>query len=439
MEGSALAGTALAVLIGLILLRVPIAVAMIGVGAAGYSLAAGWGPLLQHLKTGPFWLYSTYDLSVVPLFLLMGQFAMRAGLSRALFDAANGWLGHRRGGVAMAAVGGCAGFGAICGSSLATAATMGQVALPELRRLGYAGGLATGALAAGGTLGILIPPSVVLVIYAVLAEANIVTLFQAALVPALLAVGGHMAAIALVVRLRPGSGPAGPRAGWGERWRRSRDVWPVAALFVLVIGGIYAGLFTPTEAAAVGALGTGAVAALKGRLGRRDLAEVLYGTAATTAMIFLILLGADLLNAFLAFTRLPAEAAAWFSASGLAPLAVLLLMLTVYLLLGCVMDSLSMILLTVPVFWPILAGQDLGLPPGELKTWFGILALTVVEVGLITPPVGLNVFVIDSLARDVRTAETFRGVLPFLAADALRITALVALPALTLALPRWLG
>jgi tripartite ATP-independent transporter DctM subunit len=427
------------VLMALLALRMPIGVAMLVTGMAGYVLASGWGPLIAYLKTGPYYRVSSYSLSVIPLFLLMGQFATQAGLSRALFRAANAWLGHRPGGLAMAAVGGCAGFGAICGSSLATAATMARVALPEMRRYHYSGALATGALAAGGALGILIPPSVVLVIYAILTEQSIGKMFLAAFVPGGLAALGYVAAIAIYVRRDPAAGPAGERSGARARLAALRDVWSVVLIFALVIVGIYRGWFTPTEGAAVGAFGTGALALTYGRMRLAGLVECLYGTAQATAMIFLILLGADIFNAFLALTQLPVAFAEAIGASGLAPLTVLAAMLLFYLVLGCVMDSLSMILLTIPVFFPIIAGLDFGLGAEETAIWFGILTLIVVEVGLITPPIGLNVFVINALADGVPMRETFKGVVPFVVSDVVRIALLVAFPGITLWLVRVLA
>ncbi|HSR71460.1 MAG TPA: TRAP transporter large permease [Kiloniellales bacterium] len=432
----ALAGVA--VLLLLLVVRIPVAVAMLAVGMGGYISLAGVAPLINYAKTAPYWAFASYDLSVIPMFVLMGQFASKAGLSSALFRSANAFLGHRRGGVAMAAVGGCAGFGAICGSSLATAATMSQVALPELRRYRYSGALSTGALAAGGTLGILIPPSVVLVIYAIAVEANIVTMFQAALIPGILAALGYMIAISLYVRIWPEAGPVGQRASARERLDALLSIWPVLVIFVVVIGGIYLGIFTPTEAAAVGALGTGLVALSQGQLKLPGLVECLMGTASTTAMIFMILLGADFFSAFLGLSRMPLELARVIQESGFPPLAILLVIIFAYLLLGCVMDSLAMILLTVPVFWPIIAGLDFQMPVDDLRIWFGVLVLIVVEIGLITPPVGLNVFVINSLAPDIPLKQTFLGVVPFLLADAVRIALLIALPAITLFLPHLL-
>lgn len=437
MSGLEIGVVGFLVLLALLFIRIPIGVAMIGVGMIGYVIIAGPTALLSHLKTETYWRFTTSDLSVVPLFMLMGQFAAKAGLSQALFNAANKWLGHYRGGIAMAAVGGCAGFGAISGSSLATAATMGQVALPELRRLNYSGSLATGALAAGGTLGILIPPSVVLIIYAIMVESNVATLFQAAFLPGILAALGYIAAIAVVVRINPEAGPAGPRASAAEKWAALLDIWPVILIFLLVMGGIYVGFFTPTEGAGVGAVGTFLIAVFRGGMGMNDFIDALLGTASTTAMIFLILLGAAMFNAFLGFSQLPIFAADFFQNSGLPPLTILFAMILLYVLLGFVMDSLSMILLTVPIFWPIIAGLDFGLEAEDLKLWFGIISLIVVEVGLITPPVGLNVFVINSLAKDVPMIQTFRGVIPFLISDAVRVTIIIAFPTLTLILPRF--
>jgi len=429
-------GVVFAILLVLLLARVPIAVAMLLVGIGAYATLAGWDPLLSYLKTAAYWRFSTYDLSVVPLFLLMGQFATKAGMSKALFDAANVWLGHRRGGIAMAAIGGCAGFGAICGSSLATAATMGQVALPELRRHNYSGALATGALAAGGTLGILIPPSVILVIYAILVEANIATMFLAAFIPGILAAIGYMLAVAVYVRVSPESGPSGERASGRQRFESMREIWPVVLIFVVVIGGIYTGVFTPTEGAAFGAIGTGLLAVLRGGLRFSGLVDCVLGAGQATAMIFLILFGAEIFNAVIALSRMPVEAARLIGTSGLSPYVILVVMLLFYLALGCVMESLSMILVTVPIFYPIIEGLNFGLSPAELKIWFGIIALIVVEVGLITPPVGMNVFIINSMARDIPMLQTFKGVLPFLISDMVRVFLLILFPVLTLFLVR---
>ena len=423
----------------LLILRVPLGPAMLLVGMGGYAVLSGPIPLLNFMKSAAYWRFASYDLSVIPMFLLMGQFAARSGLSEALFAAANAFLGHRRGGVAMAAVGGCAAFGAICGSSLATAGTMARVALPELERYRYSGGLATGSLAAGGTLGILIPPSVVLIIYAVAVQANIVRMFEAALVPGLLALVGFWLTIAVYVRVRPEAGPVGPRLKASERWQALARTWPTVTLFVVVIGGIYLGFFDPTEAAAVGALGAGLLAWWKGGLDRRGFVDALLGTAETTAMIFIILLGAEFLNAFLALSGFPPYLAELASTSGWSPLLILAAMIAFYLVLGCFMDSLAMIFLTVPIFWPIVAGLDFGLSPGDLQIWFGIITLVVVELGLITPPVGLNVLIINSSAPDIPLRETFAGVAPFLVSEVVRVLLLVMFPPIILFLPHLLA
>ena len=425
-------------LLVLLAVRIPIAVAMLGVGIVGYTAIAGETALLSYLKTETYWQFTADSLSVVPLFILMGQFAAKAGLSQALFAAANAWLGHFRGGIAMAAIGGCAGFGTIAGSSLATAATMGQVALPELKRYNYAGSLATGCLAAGGTLGILIPPSVVLIIYAVMVEANVATLFQAAFLPGIAAALGYILVIAIVVRIFPDTGPAGVRATFAQKWQAILDIWPVLIIFFVVMGGIYLGVFTPTEGAGVGSFGTFLIAVIYGGMRWDGFVDAILGTASTTAMIFLILLGASIFNAFLGFSQLPIFAADFFQNSGLTPMMILIGMLVLYVLLGMVMDSLSMILLTTPIFWPIIAGLEFAVSGEELKLWFGVITLIVVEVGLITPPVGLNVFVINSMAKDVPMGETFKGVIPFFLSDAVRVTLIILFPAITLIVPRLL-
>jgi tripartite ATP-independent transporter DctM subunit len=335
----------------------------------------------------------------------------------------------------MAAIGACAGFGAICGSSLATAATMGQIALPELRKHGYSGSLSTGTLAAGGTLGILIPPSVILVIYAILTEQNIAKLFIAAMIPGILAALGYIIAIAIVVRVRPqDAGQPYPRVPYGERLKLLVSIWPVLLVFFLVIGGIYMGWFTPTEAAAIGAAGTGLIALLNGGFRRGSFTKSILQMAQTTGMIFIIILGAAALNNFLALSQLPQAAAAFVAEQGFNPWMVLILVLLFYLVLGCFMDSLSMVLLTVPVIYPIVTALDFGLSPDEFAVWFGILILIVVEVGLITPPVGLNLFVINAMAKDTSLGQTYRGVLPFVISDVVRTAILVIFPPITLLL-----
>ncbi len=433
MDPLLLAAWSFPALLVLIFFRVPIGLSMLVLGLLGswfvYGAAA---PLLNQMKTMAYGSFSNGSLSVVPLFLLMGQFAALGGMSKALFKAAEAFLGHLRGGVGMAAIGACAGFGSICGSSMATAATMGQVALPELKRAGYAGSLASGALAAGGTLGILIPPSIVLVIYAILAEQNIAKMFAAAFVPGVLAALGYMAVVSLSVRLNPKLAGQLPPMPWPERWQALAAVWPVLLIFVIVIGGIYTGIFTPTEGAAVGAVATGLLAWQRGGLSAAKLREAFEATAGGTAMVFMIVLGAAAYNTFLALSQLPQELAGWVGAQGFGPYSVLTGVLVFYLIFGCVMDSLSMILLTIPIFFPMFAGLDFGLPAEEAAIWFGVLVLIVVEVGLITPPVGMNLFVIQSMSPDISIRDTYRGVMPFVASDLIRVVILVLFPSITL-------
>ena len=338
----------------------------------------------------------------------------------------------------MAAVGASAGFGAVSGSSIATAATMGKVALPEMRRFGYAGSISTGSLAAGGTLGILIPPSFVLVIYAIIAEQNIIKLFIAAIVPGVLAAIGYIITIGIIARLKPELAPRQDRVGWGERLRALFEIWPVLMVFVVVIGGIYWGWFSPTESAAVGAVATGIIAAVNGGLNWKTLLASLRETAVSSGMIFLIILGAASYNTFLAFAGLPQSLADLVLATSANPFLIVAVILLIYIVLGTVMDSLSMILLTVPIFFPLVMGLDFGLSPDETAIWFGILVLIAVEVGLITPPVGMNLFIINSMSDGVPITQTYRGVLPFVASDIIRTVILLAFPILTLGLVRLL-
>ena len=417
----------------LIFLRIPLAAAMFLVGMGGtYLLSGNMQMIHSQMKTYAFGTLTNYSFSIIPLFLLMSEFAARGGMSRALFRMAEAWLGHRRGGVAMSAVGASAGFGAICGSSLATASAMGKVAYPELRRCGYSGALSTGALAAGGTLGILIPPSIVLVIYALLAEENIERLFTAAFVPGILAMLGYMLTINLYLRWAPGAETSLARLGLAQRLAHTKATLPVLVIFLLVIGGIYTGAFSPTAAAAVGAAGTGVYALCNGSLSHAALAESLLAAGKTSAMIFFIILSAGVYNSFLSSATVPQTLAAFFVDSTLNPWLVLTGMLLLYLVLGMVMDSLAMIFLTVPIFVPIITGLDFGIPPAEVGIWFGILVLMSAEVGLITPPVGLNLFVINAMAKDVSIGETYRGALPFVLSDIIRIGILVAFPSITL-------
>lgn len=442
MSGIAVGSWIFALLMLLLVLRVPIGIAMFTMGAAGYVYLTGGETqlLLNSLKNLAYARLSNYDLVVIPLFLLMGQFATHGGLSASLFRFVSAFMGHFKGGVAMAAIGACAGFGAICGSSLATAATMGQVTLPELKRAKYSGALATGALAAGGTLGIMIPPSVPLVIYAILTQESIGKLFMAAVLPGIIAMIGYMIVIKIVVTINPAAGPAGPRVAWPERIKALLQVTPVLGVFVVVIVGIYGGWANPTEAAAIGAAACGILAIVTGGMRLRGIIDSALGTAQATAMIFLVLMGADMLNTALALSQMPTELATWVKASDLSPMLVMVVILIIYILLGCVMDSLAMILLTIPIFYPVVMGLDFGgLSANDKSIWFGILALMVVEIGLVHPPVGMNVYIINRLAKDVPLTETFKGVMPFLASDFLRIILLLAFPAISLVLVRTFG
>ena len=426
-------------LIALIAIRVPVAYSMILVGGIGVTLLNGPAIFMSQLKDLAYIQFSIYDLSVVPMFVLMGNIASQAGLSKELFRAANAWIGWARGGVAMSAILACAGFGSVCGSSLATASTMGKVALPEFKRYNYKGSLATGTLAAGGVLGILIPPSIVLVIYAILVEANIVTMFMAAFIPGAIAVIFFLITIAIYVRFNPDAGPAREAINRHEFWTATFGVLPVMLIFGAVIGGIYFGLYNPTPAAAIGVFLVSAYGFIKGTIRLPEIKVSLYDTAKTTGMVYLILLGAEMLKIFMSRGGVPQAAAEAIANSGLTPMVILVLLLVALIILGCLMDSLSMILLVIPFFWPVVSELDFGLTEEELKIWFGILALIVVELGLITPPVGMNVFVISAMAKDVPMRETFIGVLPFFGAELVRVVLLVSFPVITLWLPRFLS
>ncbi len=417
----------------LIFIRIPIGMSMFLVGLVGISLVTGGTNIaLARLKSETYSAFSSYSLSIVPMFLLMGHFATLGGMSSALFKAAEGFLGHRKGGVAMASIGACAGFGSICGSSLATAATMGRVALPELKQYGYAGGFSTATLAAGGTLGILIPPSVVLMIYAILTEQNIAKLFLAAVVPGIMAALGYVVAISIYVRIHPDAAGTRPAVPMADRFRALVKVWPVLLVFGMVVGGIYLGWFTPTEGAAVGAFGTGLIALINGGLTRETLIESFIVTAQSTAMVFFIILGAAFYNGFLAFTEVPQELSGYVVSQGFSPWTVLTLILIFYLVFGCLMDSLSMILLTIPIFFPVMLVLDFGMSEEHVAIWFGILVLIVVEVGLITPPVGMNLFVINAMDRGTPIVETYKAVGYFVLSDLARVVLLVLFPTITL-------
>jgi C4-dicarboxylate transporter, DctM subunit len=427
-----------ALMLVLMALRAPIAIAMFVAGAVGYAMQAGWLPLASFLNTQAFARFASYDLSVIPLFILMGNFATQGGISRSLFEFAAAVMARFKGGLAMAAVMACAAFGAICGSSVATAATITQVALPEMRKHGYSGRLATGTLAAGGTLGILIPPSVPLVIYAILTEQNIAKLFAAAMVPGIIAMLGYMVAIAIYVRLVPGQAPEHDDVPKITA-QALRGVLPIAAIFVIVFGGIYGGLFTPTEGAAVGAAATFIAALLKREITWQKFKQCFYATAASSAMIFMIFLGADLMNSALALTQVPAQLAGVAKGSGLSPVMVVAAIMLFYVVLGAVMDELSMILLTIPIFFPMVMGLDFGMPKESVAIWFGIMVLMTVGFGMLAPPVGLNVYVVNSMAKDVPIKESYRGVMPFLISDTVRSIVLLCFPSISLWLVKYVG
>jgi tripartite ATP-independent transporter DctM subunit len=432
---------AFAILLALVALRVPIAFAMGLVGFAGFALTVGWSPSLAMAVNVTYETGLAYSLSVVPLFILMGNFVRQAGLSDELYAASYAFLGHRRGGLAMATIVACGGFSAVCGSSLATAATMSKVAMPPMRRFGYADSLAAGSIAAGGTLGILIPPSVILVIYGIMTESDIGRLFIAGILPGVLGIALYIVAVAVTVRLNPAAGPPGERIEWPARWRALGGVWGVLVLFTLVIGGIYGGVFTPTEAGGIGAFGGFLFALLRGRLGWRGLMQILIESVRTTAMIFTILIGALIFSNYINVAGMPTALGELVTSYGLSPLLVVLLIMSIYVVLGCVLESLSMILLTVPVFYPLVQGLDFGplMDPDLVLIWFGIVIVVVTEISLITPPVGLNVFVLNGMLPDVRLVTIFKGVTPFWLVDIVRLALLVFIPAISLYLPGLMG
>ena len=426
-------------MLALMALRVPIAAAMFIPGALGYWAMANDLALLNLLKGSAVARLTVYDLSVIPLFLLMGQFATQGGLSRSLFQAAAAFVGHIRGGLAMAAVLSAAAFGAVCGSSVATCATITQVAYPEMKAHGYSGRLATATLASSGTLGILIPPSVPLVVYAILTEQNIAKLFAAAMVPGIVATLGYLLVVALLCRWRPALATPSAPLPWPQRWRALAGVWPIVVIFVVVFGGIYTGKFSPTEGASVGAVGTFIAAVARRELDRAAIVRAFVGTAETSAMVFMIFLGADMMNAALALTQMPRLLAEWVAQLHVAPLVIVGAVMAFYVLLGCVMDELSMMLLTIPVLFPAIMGLELWGLPYEMKAiWFGILVLMTVGIGMTAPPVGLNVYVVNSIAKDVPMSETYKGVFPFLATDVIRTIAMLFFPSLCLGLVKLL-
>ncbi|MDE4096219.1 TRAP transporter large permease [Phaeobacter gallaeciensis] len=421
----------------LVLLRIPIAFAMGFVGMIGLIYETSYRAAISMVGRLIIDTAQDYGLSVIPLFILMGLFVNKGGISRELYRVSNAFLGHFRGGLAMATIVACGGFAAICGSSLATAATMAKVAMPEMRKYGYADGLSSASIAAGGTLGILIPPSVILVIYGLLTETSIGKLFIAGIVPGFLGVLFYLAAVRLTVMRNPAAGPAGTRATWGERLQALSHVWAVLLLFFLVIGGLYGALnfwplnlaFSPTEAAGMGAMGAFLIALARGNLNWRSIREVLGETALTTASLFAVLIGAWVFSNFVNLAGLPEGLLALVTSLDLGPWVVMILIILIYLGLGCIFESMSMLLLTVPIFFPLIT--SLGFDP----VWFGIVVVVVIEISLITPPVGLNVFILKGVVGDVSTATIFRGVTPFWLMDILRLILLLAFPTLVLFLP----
>ena len=413
----------------LALLRLPLSFSMGLVGVVGIGLTRGWDPALASTAQVVYETGFAYTLSVIPLFILMGNFVARAGLAHELFAAAEAFVGHFRGGLAHATVAACAGFGAICGSSIATAATMGKVAYPSMKKLGYSDTLSTGVIAAGGTLGIMIPPSTIMVIYGIITETNIGKLFAAGVIPGILTALLMMASIAYMTYKDPEHAPAGKRSTWPERWAALRGIWGVALLVVVVLGGIYGGLFTATEGAGFGAAGAFLFALARGRLTWSILTQVLVESARTTAMLFTLLIAATIFANFVNFTSMPGDLKEWITHLGLSPVMLITAMMLVYIVLGTVMEELTMVLLTIPLFFPIVT--SLGYDP----VWFGVLIVMIVQIGLISPPVGMNMFVLNALLPNVGLAKIYKGCWPFVLVMALVLGLLIAFPQLSLWLP----
>jgi len=417
----------------LMLLRVPVGMAMGLVGVTGYSYLVGPGPALKLVGQTSMRTVTDYTFGVIPMFMLMGALVSASGVSRELFRAANSMIGHLRGGLGVATVVACGGFAAICGSSVATAATFSSVAYPEMRRFGYPQSFATGVIAAGGTLGAMLPPSTVLAVYAILTQQDIGKLFMAGIVPGLLAMLMYVLTIVVIVRVKPGWLPRGEARAWSERAAELKNVWAPIVLFLFVIGGLYGGFFTPTEAGGVGASGAFILGVLRGRLDRAKIREALLSATRTAAAVFTVLIGALLFGYFLTITQSPQKLTEFLTGLGVGRYGVLALIMVMYLVLGCLMDAMAMIILTVPIIYPVIV--HLGFDP----IWFGIIIVMTVELGLIHPPVGMNVFVIKSVVKDVSFTTIFKGVLPFVATDILRLVILIAFPAIALWLPGRMG
>jgi len=429
MSTDAIAVIGFVVLFILMLLRVPVGMAMGLVGVTGFGYIVGTGPALKMVGQTSMRTVTDFNFAVVPMFLLMGAFATTSGMSRELFRAGNAFLGHLRGGLGIATIAACGGFAAICGSSVATAATFSKIAYPEMRRFNYPQSFSTGVIAAGGTLGIMIPPSTVFAIYGLITEQDVGKLFIAGVLPGLLAVAMYMITVTLIGYARPNFLPAGERAPWSERLAALKDIWATLLLFIFVIGSIYGGLATATEAAGMGAAGAFIIGLARGRLSRADIRRSLLEATRTTAAVFTVLIGAILFSYFLTVTQTPQKVTAFLTGLGLGPYGVLALLMLLYLVLGCLMDALSMIILTVPIIYPVII--SLGFDP----IWFGVIIVMTVELGLIHPPVGMNIFVIKSVVEDVKISTIFYGVMPFIVTDILRLIILIAFPAIALFLP----
>ncbi|WP_374369017.1 TRAP transporter large permease [Piscinibacter sp.] len=417
------------VLFVLMLLRVPVGMAMGLVGVSGYALIAGGGPALKLIGQTSMRTVTDYTFGVIPMFMLMGAFVSVSGVSRELFRVANALIGHLRGGLGMATVLACGGFAAICGSSVATAATFSTVAYPEMRRYGYPQSFSTGVIAAGGTLGAMLPPSTVLAVYAVITQQDIGKLFMAGVLPGLLAMGMYVLTIVAIVALAPKLLPAGEKKPWSERLAAMKDVWPSLVLFIFVIGGLYGGVFTPTEAGGVGAGGAFLLGVIRRKLDRAGIRQALLQATRTAAAVFTVLIGALLFGYFLTITQTPQKLTEFLTGLGIGRYGVLALIMVMYLLLGCLMDAMAMIILTVPIIFPVI--MQLGFDP----IWFGVIIVMTVELGLIHPPVGMNVFVIKSVVQEVSFTTIFKGVIPFVLTDILRLLILIAFPAIALWLP----
>lgn len=421
------------VLFGLMLLRVPVGMAMGLVGVTGYAYIAGPGPALKLIGQSSMRTVTDYTFGVIPMFMLMGAFVSVSGVSKELFRAANAFIGHMRGGLGVATVLACGGFAAICGSSVATAATFSSVAYPEMRRFGYPQSFSTGVIAAGGTLGAMLPPSTVLAVYAILTQQDIGKLFMAGIVPGLLAMLLYVITIMIIVRVKPDLLPRGEQKSWGERFNGLKDVWAPLVLFMFVIGGLYGGFFTPTEAGGVGASGAFLLGVLRGKLDRAGIREALLSATRTSAAVFTVLIGALLFGYFLTITQVPQKLTEMLTGLGVGRYGILALIMVMYLVMGCLMDAMAMIILTVPIIYPVIV--QLGFDP----IWFGVIIVMTVELGLIHPPVGMNVFVIKSVVKDVSFTTIFKGVIPFVVTDLFRLVILISFPAIALWLPSKMG